>query len=87
MKSGSIAYKSVIEGSSQSCMETTVQTITQELKLMQDQIINISIHDSRVRHGDLEAVVFYRTESQAANSEPTDSMSFNLIERDEDTPW
>ena len=82
-----IAYKSIIEGNSDKCMESTVTAIKEELKLMNDQIISISIHDSKLRHGDLEAVVFYRTESIADNSEPTDSMSYNLIERDEDVNW
>lgn len=49
--------------------------------------MSISIHDSRVHHGDLEAVVFYREKSIVANSEPTESISYNIVERDEDTVW
>ena len=49
--------------------------------------MSISIHDTKVRHGDLEAVVFYRTESTVDNSEPLESMSTILIERDEDVNW
>lgn len=64
-----------------------VRLIKDELKLMADQIISISIHDSQVHHGDLEAVVFYRTESKSDSSEPTESLGFNIVVRDEDTPW
>ena len=49
--------------------------------------MSISIHDSRVKHGDLEAVVFYREKSIVANSEPTESIKYNIVERDEDTVW
>jgi|DEB0MinimDraft_12_1074336.scaffolds.fasta_scaffold78246_1 hypothetical protein len=37
--------------------------------------------------GDLEAVVFYRTHSTVDNSEPTESLSYHLVVRDEDTDW
>jgi hypothetical protein len=40
-----------------------------------------------VHHGDLEAVVFYRTQSTSHNSEPTDSLTYNTIVRDEDIDW
>jgi hypothetical protein len=49
--------------------------------------VSISVHDSRVHHGDLEAVVFYREKSIVANSEPTESFKYNIVERDEDTVW
>jgi hypothetical protein len=58
-----------------------------ELGLFKDQIVGISVHDSRVHHGDLEAVVFYREKSIVANSEPTESINYNIVERDEDTEW
>ena len=61
--------------------------IKSELGLFKDQIVSISIHDSRVHHGDLEAVVFYREKSIVANSEPTESINFNVVERDEDIVW
>jgi hypothetical protein len=54
---------------------------------MNDQIVSISIHDTTVHHGDLEAVVFYRTLSTVDNAEPTDSLSYNSIIRDEDVEW
>jgi hypothetical protein len=54
---------------------------------MFDQIVSISIHDSKIYHGDLEAILFYRSQSLVSNSEPCDSLDFNLIERDEDTSW
>lgn len=56
-----LAYRSVKSGSSAKCMDSAVKLIKQELQLMQDQIISISIHDTTVHHGDLECVVFYRT--------------------------
>jgi len=49
--------------------------------------VSISIHDSKVHHGDLEAVVFYRTSSTSNNSEPMESLTHQLIERDEDVEW
>lgn len=54
---------------------------------MFDQIVSVSIHDSKSHHGDLEAVIFYRNQSLVANSEPCDSLIYHLIERDEDTDW
>jgi len=69
-----VAYQSIVEGNSERCMEATCAAIKEDLKLMNDQIISITIHDSKCRHGDLESVVFYRTDSMADNSEPTDSM-------------
>jgi hypothetical protein len=35
----------------------------------------------------MEAVVFYRTQSTVDNSEPTESLQYHLIVRDEDTDW
>jgi hypothetical protein len=43
---------------------------------MLDQIVSISIHDSKTHHGDLEAVIFYRSQSLAANSEPCDLIDY-----------
>lgn len=57
----SVRFKSVKSGSSTKCMTQVVNLIKNELKLMQDQIVSVSVHDSKVSHGDLEAVVFYRT--------------------------
>ena len=82
-----VAFASVKSGSSAKCMEMMVRLIKDDLKLMQDQIVSISIHDSKVHHGDLEAVVFYRTQSTIDNSEPTESLSYHLVVRDEDTEW
>ena len=56
-----ITYKSVKSGSSKKCMDSLINLIKDDLKLMSDQIVSISIHDSKISHGDLEAVVFYRT--------------------------
>jgi hypothetical protein len=82
-----ITYKSVKNGSTTKCMTKFVQMIKDDLKLMNDQIVSISIHDSTVHHGDIEAVVFYRTQSTVDNSEPTESLSFQTIIRDEDVDW
>lgn len=49
--------------------------------------MSLSIHDSQVHHGDMEAVLLYRTQSTVDNSEPTESLSYNLIVRDEDQDW
>ena len=49
--------------------------------------MSISIHDTKVHHGDMEAVCFYRTQSTVDNSEPTESLQYHLIVRDEDTDW
>mmetsp|Transcript_2794 Transcript_2794/g.4778 ORF Transcript_2794/g.4778 Transcript_2794/m.4778 type:complete len:151 (-) Transcript_2794:511-963(-) len=88
MSTTKISYRSVIEGSSEECIQSLAQVIKSDLKLCKDQIISISIHDSRIRHGDLEGVVFYREESLEADSEPlADTLTFQLIERDEDTSW
>ena len=54
---------------------------------MVDQIVSVSIHDSKTHHGDLEAVIFYRSQSLVANSEPCDTLMYQLFERDEDTDW
>jgi len=43
---------------------------------MVDQIVSVSIHDSKTHHGDLEAVIFYRSQSLVANSEPCDSLMY-----------
>jgi hypothetical protein len=43
---------------------------------MLDQIVSISIHDSKTHHGDLEAVIFYRSQSLVANSEPCDLIDY-----------
>jgi len=69
-----VAYKSIKHGSTSKCMQAMVTAIKDELKLMQDQIVSISIHDTKVHHGDLEAVLFYRTQSTVDNSEPTESL-------------
>lgn len=83
----SIAYKSVRQGSSTKCLDLLVKTIRDDLKLMIDQIVSISIHETLVHHGDLEAVVFYRTAASVDNSEPTESLACQEFVRDEDTPW
>ena len=49
--------------------------------------MSISIHDSKIKNGDLEAILFYRSQSLVSNSEPCDSLQFFLAERDEDTEW
>ena len=67
-------YESVRMGSSAKAMDAMTRLIKDDLRLMADQIISVSIHDSEVHHGDLEAVVFYRTQSTVDNSEPTDSL-------------
>lgn len=54
---------------------------------MNDQIVSISVHDTAVHHGDLEAVVFYRTQSTVDDSEPLDSLNYTPIIRDEDVEW
>jgi len=40
-----------------------------------------------VHHGDLEAVVFYRTHTLSASSEPLEDLKVHVIERDEDVSW
>lgn len=87
MSDNKVAFKSIKHGSTSKCMQATVNAIKDELKLMQDQIVSISLHDTKVHHGDMEAVVFYRTQSTVDNSEPTESLQYNLIVRDEDTYW
>ena len=57
-----------------------MQILKDELQLMADQIVSISIHDSAVHDGDLEAVVFYRTESAVDNSEPIESLNYTPYE-------
>lgn len=64
-----------------------MQILKDELQLMADQIVSISIHDSAVHDGDLEAVVFYRTESAVDNSEPIESLNYTPYVRDEDVAW
>ena len=61
MSDNCVAFASVKSGSTAKCMEAMVRLIKDELKLMQDQIVSISIHDTKVHHGDIEAVLFYRT--------------------------
>ena len=81
-------HRSVISGSSKKCLEQLKGVMCNELKLKKDQVVSISIHDSRVHHGDLEAVLFYKSESTSPDSEPIeDSLDFTLVERDEDTEW
>lgn len=88
MDTNKINYKSVRDGSSEDCIQKLCSIIKDDLKLCQDQVVSISLHDSRVRHGDLEAVVFYREQTTKADSEPlADSLEFKLVERDEDTKW
>ena len=45
------------------------------------------MHDSKISHGDLEVIVFYRTQSIKDNSDPCESIAFTLIEKDEDETW
>ena len=40
-----------------------------------------------MHHGDLEAVVFYRTHTLSASSEPLEDLKVHIIERDEDVSW
>jgi hypothetical protein len=68
-------------------MENLISMIKEELKLMSDQIVSISIHDSKISHGDLEAVLFYRKLSIKDNSEPCECISFDITEFDEDISW
>jgi hypothetical protein len=83
-----ITCRSVVAGSTSECLDRLLSLVKDELQLSRDQVVSISIHDTRVRHGDLEAVIFYRTYSIQKNSEPlADSLSYQLIERDEDTDW
>jgi hypothetical protein len=82
-----ITYKSVRSGNTTKCMARLVQIIKDDLKLMNDQIVSISIHDTTVHHGDIEAVVFYRTQSTVDNSEPLETLTYNAIIRDEDVDW
>ena len=82
-----IKCASVTEGSSKDCIKALIEKI-KDLKLTKENIINISLHDSKVRHGDLEAVVFYNTKPSPASFKPLgDDLTYNLIERDEDTNW
>ena len=87
MSDNPIAYASVKSGSTSKCCKMLGDMIKNELRLFKDQIVSISIHDSRVHHGDLEAVVFYREKSIVADSQPTESIKYNIVERDEDTDW
>ena len=87
MTDNKILFHSVKSGSTSKCCKMLGDIIKDELKLFKDQIVSISIHDSRVHHGDLEAVVFYRENTVVANSEPTESIKYNIVERDEDTAW
>jgi len=82
-----IEFAKVTSGSTSKCCKLMADKIKNELRLFKDQIVSISVHDSRVHHGDLEAVVFYREKSIVANSEPTESINYHCIERDEDTEW
>lgn len=85
--SNKVAFKSVRAGSTTKCLAQSVALIKDELKLMYDQIVSVSIHDVKVHHGDIEVVVFYRTESTVDNSEPTDNLEYKVIVRDEDIEW
>lgn len=87
MSDNRVEFRSVKHGSTAKCMEAMVRLIKDELKLMQDQIVSISVHDTKVHHGDIECVLFYRTQSTVDNSEPTESLNYHLIVRDEDTEW
>lgn len=87
MTDNKISFASVKSGSTSKCCNMLGDKIKTELGLFKDQIVSISVHDSRVHHGDLEAVVFYREKSIVADSEPTESISYNIVERDEDTAW
>lgn len=82
-----VAFKAVRAGSTTKCLASSVALIKEELKLMYDQIVSVSIHDVKVHHGDFEVVVFYRTESTVDNSEPTESLEYKVIVRDEDCDW
>ena len=74
-------------GNTLKCFQNLVKVIRDDLKLMVDQIISISIHESVISHGDLEAVVFYRTKASVDNSEPCESLAAIEFVRDEDTKW
>ena len=87
MSDNPILFESVTSGSTSKCCKLLGDKIKNDLRLFKDQIVSISIHDTRVKHGDLEAVVFYREKSIVANSEPTETIKYNIVERDEDTPW
>ena len=65
MSENQIQFVSVKSGSTAKCMKMMCTRISKELKLMKDQIISISIHDTKLHHGDLECVLFYRTDSVA----------------------
>lgn len=87
MTDNQIHFASVTSGSTSKCCKLLGDKIKNELRLFKDQIVSISIHDTRVKHGDLEAVVFYREKSIVSNSEPTETIKYNIVERDEDTLW
>ena len=87
MADNKVAFKSVVHGSTSKCLNEMVNFIKNDAKLMADQIVSISMHDTIVEHGDLECVIFYRKRSTVDNSEPTESLEYDLIVRDEDTDW
>lgn len=68
-------------------MKLMCEKIRKELKLKKDQIISISVHDTKLHHGDLECVLFYRTDSASQNPESAGSINYHTVEKDEDTPW
>jgi hypothetical protein len=66
MAASSIVFKSVRAGSTTDCFNQLHSLLQDELKLKKSQFISMSIHDSKVKHGDLEAVVFYRETAEGA---------------------
>jgi hypothetical protein len=86
MSDNKVAFKSIVHGSTSKCLNEMVNFI-KSAQLMADQIVSISMHDSVVENGDLECVIFYRERSTVDNSEPTESLEYDLIVRDEDTDW
>lgn len=82
-----VKYASVEHGDSEECMKLLCALIKDDLQLMKDQIVSISIHDSTVKSGNLAAVVFYKSRTTSSSSEPCENVGYHLIERDEDTDW
>ena len=87
MSENKIKYQFVKDGDSSDCIDNLCSIMSNNLKLTRDQIISISMHDAMVKHGDLEAVVFYRENSDVGALPLAEDISNVCIEKDEDTEW
>ena len=83
-----INYKSVKAGSTAKCAAALVKLIKDEGWNL-NRIVSISIHDTQVHHGDLEAVVWYKKHEnlEASIVEDSESLSYECVVKDEDVNW